>query len=261
MTTIHDDGKSAPTATRMIDEFVRSHLLLRRFVGVVGICLPTVLVVVGFVGGRISGAVPPTVGLWDSLQSSISAYYYTSAGNVFVGSMVAFGAFLVTYRYGRAENVVGNVGGACAVVVGVCPTTPALPTAVQRVVGGVHLVAAVSFFVCMAIFCLALFPRDPDRAVERNTVPTMRQRLFRVCGSVVVLCIVWGLVDFVLPDRPAPEAWSFLLWPESLAVMAFAVAWLVKGKQLTAAETAAVDAGGAGPSPRHLSPRRGPEER
>jgi hypothetical protein len=215
-----------------IDEFVRSHLLLRRFVGVVGILLPFVLVFFHFGWGRLTGTLPPTTTLWDSLQSSLSAYYYTSAGNIFVGALVAFGVFLVTYRYGRWENRVSDGAGVCALLVGLCPTTPDAPTPAQHAVGIVHLVAAILFFAGMAVFCLFLFPRDPDRPLAENTVPPGRARFFRVCGVVVVVSIVWAVVVFFALDEATQEATRYLLWPESLAVITFALAWLVKGREL-----------------------------
>lgn len=229
-------GVTATADPAATDEFVRSHLLLRRFVGVVGILLPFVLVLFHFGWGRLVGELPPTTSLWDSLQSSLSAYYYTDAGNIFVGCLVAFGVFLVTYRYGTWENRVGDVAGVCAILVGLCPTTPDAPTPTQQVVGIVHLVAAVLFFAGMAVFCLFLFPRDPDRPAEENTVTAPRRAFFRVCGVLIVVCLVWALTAFFALDDATQEATRYLLWPESFAVVSFAAAWLVKGQQLATDE-------------------------
>lgn len=84
----------------------------------------------------------------------------------------------------------------------------------------------------MAVFCLFLFPRDPDRPVTENTVPPELRRVFRICGAVIVVAIVWALVVFTALDDAAQEATRYLLWPESVAVIAFALAWLLKGREL-----------------------------
>ena len=54
---------------------------------------------------------------------SVSAYYYTPARTVFVGSLIAFGAALIAYK-GRApeEDVALNFSGYLAIVVAMVPT-------------------------------------------------------------------------------------------------------------------------------------------
>ncbi|MDL5159484.1 DUF998 domain-containing protein [Actinomycetospora termitidis] len=213
--------------------FVRSHLLLRRLVGAVGFALPVLVVLFGWSWGLVVDAADGTdtaPGLWDSLQSSISGYYYTYSANIFVGAQIAFAVFLVTYRYGIWERRVGTAAGVASAVVGLCPTTPADPTALQRLVGGLHLTAAAVFFVGMAVFCLFLFPRDP--AVETNTVPAGRQRLFRACGIVIVVALLVAVVGGLVLDDEVRDRVRFLFWLESVAVFAFATAWLVKGQDL-----------------------------
>ncbi|MEJ2866623.1 DUF998 domain-containing protein [Actinomycetospora sp. OC33-EN08] len=215
--------------------FVRSHLLLRRLVGAVGLALPVLVVAFHWVWSLVVAGTggPPAPGFWASVQSSISGYYYTYSGNLFVGAQIAFAVFLVTYRYGEWERRVGTVAGIASAVVGLCPTTPADPTTLQRIVGGVHLTAAAVFFAGMAVFCLVLFPRDP--AVATNTVPPGRRRLFLACGVVIVVALLAAVVGGLVLDEATRDAIRLLLWLESVAVFAFATAWLVKGQDLDSA--------------------------
>ncbi|WP_433802715.1 DUF998 domain-containing protein [Actinomycetospora sp. CA-084318] len=213
--------------------FIRSHLLQRRLVGTAGFALPVLVVVFNWVWGLVVDAANGThlaPSFWDSVQSSISAYYYTYSANIFVGAQIAFAVFLVTYRYGVWERRVGIVAGIAAAIVGLCPTTPPDPTTLQRLVGGLHITAAAVFFVGMAVFCLFLFPRDPGVAV--NTVPRGRRVLFRVCGVIIVLALVVAVVGALVLDSAVRDEIRFLLWLESVAVFAFALAWLVKGLDL-----------------------------
>jgi hypothetical protein len=56
---------------------------------------------------------------------SVSAYYYTPARAVFVGSLIAFGAALIAYK-GRTpeEDVALDLSGFLAIVVAIVPTVP-----------------------------------------------------------------------------------------------------------------------------------------
>src|SRR5690242_17586595 len=66
--------------------YVKSFLLLRMLVGVVGIALPFMLVL----GKRLMFHD-------DSLGSSLSGYYHTGVRDIFVGSLCAIAVFLLTY--------------------------------------------------------------------------------------------------------------------------------------------------------------------
>lgn len=59
----------------------------------------------------------------DCWQLSVSAYYYTSARAVFVGSLVAVGVCLIVYRGNTdVEDVALNISGFLAIVVALVPT-------------------------------------------------------------------------------------------------------------------------------------------
>jgi len=58
------------------------------------------------------------------LLSSVSAYYYTPAQAIFVGALIGLAACMVALRGTTAfEDVVLNLGGMCAAVVAVVPTS------------------------------------------------------------------------------------------------------------------------------------------
>ena len=60
---------------------VISYLSLRKAIGFIGLLLPVVLAL----GNLLLGSA--------GLETSISRYYYTNMGNVFVGSLCAIGTF------------------------------------------------------------------------------------------------------------------------------------------------------------------------
>jgi len=196
--------------------YARHYLFLRRGVGVIGIGLPVVLVLGNAV--LFGGA----------LASSLSGYYFTGMRDVHVGGMCAVGVFLVTYRYARLDTVVGIVAGVSAIGLALLPTAPPDPSTTERLVGIAHLVFATVFFLALAFFCLFLFTRT-NPAVPPTPRKLVRNRVYRVCGVLMLVCLALIVVTQLLLGgalaglRPA-------LWLESVAAIAFGVAWLVKGE-------------------------------
>jgi hypothetical protein len=199
------------TATRA--PLVHSYLYLRRAIGLIGLALPVVLIV----GKQIVQG--------GDLIGSLSGYYYTDLGNVFVGAMCAAGVFLLAY-YGHdfIDNVASTVAGLGAIGLALFPTTPDRDVSSwDRTSGVLHLVFAAMFFLMLAYFCLRLFPHDGEQPPGTGVV-------YRVCGVVILASLV--LIALTSWLRLVPE-WHPALWLESAAVWAFGVAWLVKGQTLT----------------------------
>jgi amino acid transporter len=91
----------------------------------------------------------------------------------------------------------------------------------RPILGTMHLVCAVVLFSSFALFALWLFrlsdiPRWRDRGAEKKR----RDVFFLVCGCVIVACMVWATF----------AGGTSILIPEMIAIMAFALAWLVKGE-------------------------------
>ncbi|MFI5101315.1 MAG: DUF998 domain-containing protein [Actinomycetes bacterium] len=196
-----------------------SYRNLRKCVGVVGLALPTVLLLahlVGFVPGDLPG--------------SISAFYYTRMGAYFVGSLCALGVFLFSYRYAKRDNWLSNVASVFVIFVALCPT--ASDTGPHNVWNILHLVAAFSFFAVVAVFSGFLFTRKPGQPHwwERwrlpwavGTAEDRRDWVYRVCALLIGL----SLLAAVVVERFGGH---ILFWGESVAVLAFSFSWLVKGQ-------------------------------
>ena len=73
---------------------VFSYLTLRKTIGILGTSFPFVL----YLGALII--------FRTGIQSSISSYYHTGMGDVFVGTLCVIGFFLLSYKgYKRIDNV------------------------------------------------------------------------------------------------------------------------------------------------------------
>ena len=200
---------------------VWSYLALRRAIGILGVSLPFVL---AFGALALQGA---------GIEPSISEYYYTVMRNVFVGTLCAIGVFLISYRgYERADDRAGNLACTFAIGVALFPTTPPVdPTRLQVMIGYVHLGFAAAFFLTLAYFCLALFRKtDPSKAMTARKI--IRNRIYAVCGYLILLCIALLAAYGLLLQGTVIAQWRPVFWLEATAVVAFGFSWLVKGEAL-----------------------------
>jgi uncharacterized membrane-anchored protein len=179
----------------------------------IGMFLPVVLIV-GYV-------------FWPShdVLASISGYYYSPLRGVFVGSMCAVGVFLLSYSGSDFfEDVISDVAGVAAICVALFPTTPPPPVSgTQHVVAVVHAVSAAVFFVMLALFCLRRFPHINDKA---SPAPKWHDIVYYTAGSVILACLLLVVVSSRIPGSEPVHPMLIL---ETAAIIAFGVAWFVKG--------------------------------
>ena len=208
----------SPTAHSPEDTLVHSYLYLRRAIGIIGTALPAVLIIGKLI---LDGG---------GLQDSISAYFYTDMRGVFVGSMCAVGAFLLSYRgYDVIDDVAGNLAGVAAIGVGLFPTAPKDADGTAAFVGVLHLVFASIFFLTIAFFAIFLFRRTSEMGPTERKV--QRNVLYLTCGILIIVCLLAIAAVHTWFDAATagihPE-----LWLESIAVMSFGIAWLTKGEAI-----------------------------
>ena len=203
------------------NSLVRSYLELRTSLGVIGITLPFILAF-----GKILLQSPGLLG-------SISDYYYSVMGDVFVGSLCAIGVFLWSYKgYGRTDAVAGNLAALFALGVAFFPTTPEVgATALQMIIGKAHIFFAAGYFLSLAFFALVLF-----RKTSVNKPPTpmklVRNAVYTVCGYAILVCLALiVLVNLFLSDSSVQQL-ALVFWLESLATVAFGISWFVKGEAI-----------------------------
>lgn len=144
-------------------------------------------------------------------QESLSAYYHSparllgvvSARDVFVVVLALVAALLAVYRgYDRGDRVCARVAAAALALVALVP--------VGGHTGLAHELLAVVFFVASATLCV------------RFGYGGYRVKTFRALAGVIVLALA------------AAAAGAPLLLVEAVAVWAFGLAWLLKGKALEA---------------------------
>lgn len=182
------------------------------------------------IGNALIGILFPLVLWWGGLlrkvpfQESISAYYHTSMGDVFVGSLCAIGAFLYFYKgVTSQENIALNIAGIFIILVAFLPTEapPDLKCPVFTA-PGLHGICAILFFVAVAYVC---WFRASDTLDELNNRD--REKLYkRVYKLLAILLIVLPLTVVVLYKIQAFTGLIFFI--ELFAIWVFSAYWIVK---------------------------------
>ena len=216
--------------------YVRSYLLIRTVVGLIGILLP-----LGLIAGTGGGTV--------NLSRSLSSYYHSPMQDVFVGSLCVIAVLLTTYLAGQpwTWDFLLSLGAGLALLVVVffpvrrpgltpgapwCGSTP-LPSGcspVQQLFGElfaerIHLIAAAVCFVLIAALSF-LFARRERAHGGKLVAPAVHA----VCGVTVLVAVcaagLAGFEEFGLWQLPPLYA------AETVAVWAFGASWLLAGRDL-----------------------------
>lgn len=217
MTTAHELAARAPEDARHLSQDAH-----RQLIGVLGLLLPVLV-------WLCAGLFPDDPAARWELLHAISAYWYTSAVGVFVGALFALSLFLYTYRGyegARADRVLGGIAGTAALGVALSPQRAPKgfpePSWWLDVMNAVHLGSAAVLFLMFAVFSIWLFRlSDQGKRAERDAAKRRRDDVCLICGLVILAAIVWVVLT------PGGES---IFWQETLALEAFAVSWLVKGK-------------------------------
>ena len=201
-----------------------SFLLLRKALGWIAIAMPFAL---GF-GAWFFEGIP-----W---ADSVSAYYYTSMRDVFVGTMFAIGVFLFCYRGGnRQDNILTNLAGITAGAIGLLPMdadySKVLIERHRDLAGpncyvphgflGYHFYAAATFFTIISYLVIFRFTKFEQPII--TTAKLARNKVYVTCGVIMLVCLV-AIAVLKLYSKD-----TSIVIPETAAIVAFAIAWLTKG--------------------------------
>ncbi len=222
------------------NQLVISYRMLQRLLGLLGLALPLSLLVFTWAEGR-------------ALEASISDFYYTKMGGVLVGTLCAVGVFLFCYNgfpEDRAaptlwqrlftDRTFATLAGVFAIGVALFPVhRPGLipPSSLADPIAGdtltvfygavshpnaAHYLSAALFFLCIFIFSAVFFPRGEQGMTKRKLV-------YYLCAATMAVAIARMVPYAITRDATAYGPHFLFIW-ESIAILAFSIAWLAKGK-------------------------------
>lgn len=201
-----------------MNNLVVSYLTLRKVIGILGVALAGLCVAGGILFG--TGAV----------EGSISAYYLTNMRDLFVGALVASGAFLLTYKgYDKTDNILSSIAGVAAIGVAIFPIGYMPPGNIfnlrMPVVRIFHYISAAVFFITLAYISYFQFTKggsDTKKKKQRNAV-------YRISGIVMFGFLVLVGLEKALPITGGHH---FILIVEAVMLLAFGISWFVKGEAI-----------------------------
>jgi len=187
-----------------------SYRNMRAIIGYVGLTLPVALLLTGVADGHV--------------ESSLSAYYYSKAGNVFTGALCVIGVFLLAYRLtARAvDNAATTLAGVAALGVAFFHAAPDNASLNQLRLANVHLACAAALFILLGGISLFIFPRDIAPAQR------WRAKWYMAFGVLIWLSIsLMPMLNSLAASFYDNHHVFFIL--ETVCVTAFAVSFILKG--------------------------------
>lgn len=200
--------------------WIISYLTLRKTIGVLGISLVPVLVIGSFIIDHLINGQPAAI------ETSVSAYYYTSMRNELEGILFGIGMFLLCYDgYDLQDSIISKLAGLFGLCIALFPTSPT--TEKGDVISVIHYVTAGIFFALLAYTSVFLFTKTTDYPTPQKV---RRNRIYRICGIVMAVAVtgipldgidpIWDKIGFLHPT----------LILELLALTSFGISWLTKGE-------------------------------
>ncbi len=205
----------------------QTYVNLRFGTAFMGLAFPVIL----WLAGRLLAELP--------LQSSMSDYYHTQIGSVFVGILFAIGSFLYLYRgFSSGENIALNFAGIFAIGIAVFPTASADPNLVRSdlfsltflapYTAYLHGVCAVSFFLAIAYVCI--FRAQESLRLIGNPAVALTYRSIYVALGVLMIAVpaVAACLAYFQQQIFGNENSVAVFFVEAGAVWVFSAYWLVK---------------------------------
>ncbi len=217
------------TTTNQNNRYLISFLTLRKAVGIMGMALPFVLML-GFFVLENNCKFPP----------SISHFFYTKMGNVFVGVLCAVSLFLFAYNgYDSRDMWAAKLAGFFAACVAMFPTNynSYAPIDCSRMAkventfaNAMHYGASVLLFLTFAYFCFFLFTKSANKGTVKGN-KLIRNKIYITCGIVIVVSIAGIAVIGIVPAwYKALKHLKPIYSLETVALLAFGYSWLIKGE-------------------------------
>ena len=195
------------------------------------------------------------------IEDALSDYYYTPMRDVLVGGLCALATLLMCYRYQPKDHVVSFVAGACAILLAIFPTQcPPGCQKINLIIVLVHAVSSALFLLTTFLLVFYFFTlSDEDESLKSLTQkkgplfqrivstisrPVTGQRIlwknnrrkfrrnwvYLGCGGVMIVALVFALLNqFFFSSIKWLELQHPLFWCETITLVLFAFAWIVKG--------------------------------
>lgn len=180
----------------------------------------------------------------SSFKPSIGHYYYTTVGELFTGTLFAVALFLFSYHgYPQrdeeiipSDSFMTNLAGFCALGVALFPTSSnhCLSDNVRtyissEIIGYIHYIFAGFFITTLSLISFFNFRRTA-KVGDFGKMPS--HNFYKYCGIIMLVCLLFILIYSVWLEESYPQlqAYNITFILESIALLAFGLSWLKKGR-------------------------------
>jgi len=205
-----------------------SYLTMRRLIGILGVSLPIIVVLGGFLQQGYA------------VQESISSYYYTNMRDIYSGLLCCVALFLLSYKgYKIIDDIVSTLSGVFALGMLLFPTSPdsgsignvGVFLINEHISRYIHLTCGALFCVSLAFNSIFIFTKhNPGTFFSKQK--KQRNFIYRSCGIVMILALACIILYIAFLRNTVITKTQPILICESVALIAFGVSWLVKGNTL-----------------------------
>lgn len=237
------------------ENLVISYLAIRRTIGWLGLLLPFMLLIGNFIVNRLdilnssffirTDCYTAPYKDTGSFKFSVSHYYYSTVGVLFTAVLCAVALFMFCYKghklrrgeKGLSDSAMANLAGIFALGVVVFPTssTDCIADNMRifqstHATGYIHFTFACLFFITLAIMSMVNFRRTELR---EGFGKQKHHKTYLICGIIMLACLVLIAV-YSIWIQPLQVGWLDKTKPvfslEAVALIAFGISWLIKGK-------------------------------
>jgi len=177
--------------------------------------------------GLIALCLPMTVSLASSTRlNSVSGAYYTEARFILLFMLFLVGLLLFAYSgHSAQESMWSKVGGVASLLLVVFPAD--CTNCSTTISGQIHFISGAVLFLILTYFCLMPFQKG-TRGMEGKRA--RRSLIYRFCGWTMLACIVGLFFANILLSAAEINEWRLTYYGETIALIAFGIAWIVSGK-------------------------------
>ena len=216
------------TLTKKNDSIIISYKGLRTLIGVLGILIPFINIIFGYVFANV----PP--------QKVLSMYYYTNTRDFFVGILFVISLFMMTYRgYNLWDNIITSATGFFGLALAIFPTNNGLGDFLKvgifqltpEASDVIHLITATAFISLLAIISLFIFTQT-NKKKKPTAQKILRNKIYIACGITIIVSLLCMLLAYLVLTEQQLVEYLILLICQSISFIAFGISWLTKGEAI-----------------------------
>lgn len=164
-----------------------------------------------------------------AITSISQSYWYPDSPwtrNLFVGSLIAIAALLLSYNGTSREQLwLGKIAALTAVLIALFPCY--CGDAAHEIVKGVHGASAGVMFAVLAWFCWDFIQRAKTKLEDSRRVAASRRIvIYQACGVGMGLAVALFAVHFFTKDE------RLVFWGETFGLVSFGISWLTASHKL-----------------------------